>query len=377
MPISQTSFPTLRRRLTRWYQAHHRNLPWRKTDDPYAIWVSETMLQQTQVSTVIDYYERFLSVFPNVVELAAADEQAVLSLWQGLGYYRRARQMHAAAKKVVDEFGGEFPRRVEEILSLPGIGRYTAGAIASFAFDTRAPILEANTLRLFSRLLLLRESPKETNSQKRLWEFAEAILPSRSGSRLLNQALMELGSLVCTPQQPKCDACPLQQLCLSYAACAQHEIPVVSSKPKVTELTHVALVLKRGNQVLIRQNAVGEWWEGLWDFPRVNLTLVAGGTGPAYELGAESQANFESVRQAMAETHGLDCIPTHYITMIKHSVTRYRISLDCLAGKVGKGFAIKNLSGNWRWVELDRDSDIPLNASAHRLRRQCFPKWYA
>ncbi len=197
-----------RRRLMTWFRRSARDLPWRSTRDPYAVWISEIMLQQTQVVTVVGYFERFLAAFPTVVDLAAADEQQVLRLWEGLGYYRRARQLHAAAKIIVAEHQGRFPRDPQQIRDLPGIGRYTAGAIASIAWDAREPILEANTLRVFSRLLGYRGDPTQSRGQQLLWDFSASVLPAKEIG-LFNQALMELGSEVCTPRSPLCDRCPV------------------------------------------------------------------------------------------------------------------------------------------------------------------------
>ena len=208
---------TFRGRLRSWYANKARDLPWRQTRDPYRIWVSEVMLQQTQVETVKPYFQRFLKAFPNVKRLAAAKEEEVLRLWEGLGYYRRGRQLHAAAVKIVDEHGGRFPREVPSLLALPGIGRYTAGAIASIAFDRRAPILEANTIRLHARLIGYRQDPAKSAGQKLLWEAAEDVLPRKEVARF-NQALMELGSLVCTPRRPRCEQCPVSNLCAVFAA---------------------------------------------------------------------------------------------------------------------------------------------------------------
>ena len=209
-PIEPTTdwLRSFRRRLIRWYKSERRELPWRETRDPYAIWLSEIMLQQTQVATVLGYYERFLATYPTVSDLANADEQDVLKLWAGLGYYRRARQLHAAAKVIRDQYEGSFPTQFEDVLALPGVGRYTAGAICSFAFEQRQPILEANTIRLFSRLIALRADPRASDSQQLLWEFADRILPkvsarsakdgrSQTGTfSSINQAVMELGSQV-------------------------------------------------------------------------------------------------------------------------------------------------------------------------------------
>ena len=223
--FSSAQKQSLRRRLLTWYAKHARDLPWRRSRDPYRVWISEIMLQQTQVATVRDYFTRFMETFPTVHELAAADETDVLRAWEGLGYYRRARQLHAAAKQLVAEHAGEFPSDPAELQALPGIGRYTAGAIASIAFDKRAPILEANTIRLFSRLIAYRGNPHSTAGQRVLWQVAEEILPQKRVAHF-NQALMELGSLVCTPVAPKCDECPLATVCAAKAAGLQQEIPI-------------------------------------------------------------------------------------------------------------------------------------------------------
>ena len=178
--LSPKSFPLLRKRLLAWFDEHQRELPWRKNKTPYRIWVSEIMLQQTQVATVIDYYLRFMKQFPTVKKLAAAEEADVLKLWEGLGYYRRARQLHAAAKLVVENHKGKFPETFDEVLALPGIGRYTAGAILSISKDQQLPILEGNTIRLFARLMEMKSDPKTTANQKALWEFSESLLPAKN-----------------------------------------------------------------------------------------------------------------------------------------------------------------------------------------------------
>ena len=225
------------------------------------------MLQQTQVATVSDYFDRFIRAFPDVHSLAAAEETEVLRLWEGLGYYRRARQLHAAAKKVVAEYGGKFPDEADELQQLPGIGRYTAGAIASIAFDRRAPILEANTIRLLSRLVAFRGNPHSQAGQRPLWRVAEEILPQKRVAEF-NQALMELGSLVCTPNEPKCPTCPLSTVCAAFAAGLQHEIPLAKPRQVYTDLREAAVIVRKNGSVLVRQCGADERWAGLWDFPR-------------------------------------------------------------------------------------------------------------
>ena len=206
----------LRRRLVRWYARAKRDLPWRRSRDPYAVWVSEVMLQQTQVERVKEFYRRFMARFPTVRELATAREADVLKHWEGLGYYRRARQLHAAAQAVVADHAAEFPRTVAGLLGLPGIGRYTAGAIASIAFDLPAPIVEANSRRVLARLAG-HDEPVGGTGDKPIWELAAAVVP-RKGAGVFNQALMDLGAMVCTPDRPLCGGCPLAGDCVAHAA---------------------------------------------------------------------------------------------------------------------------------------------------------------
>jgi A/G-specific adenine glycosylase len=356
--------------MTRWYAAHGRKLPWRETADPYAIWISETMLQQTQVATVLDYYVRFLKQFPNVETLAAADEQEVLRLWAGLGYYRRARQLHAAAKAIVAQFAGQFPENLDEVVSLPGIGRYTAGAITSFAFDARSPIVEANTQRLYSRLLMLQEPTHSTESQKRLWNFADDILPARTGSGRINQAVMELGSQICKPKKPLCHECPVQSLCVTHARGLEAEIPVPKPKKLITQLVHVGVLIQNRGRLLLRRNAPGEWWEGLWDFPRADLASVTSSQG-FDQCELSSAANLELVELAMRQTHALTCKLTGHAKTVSHSVTRFRVTLFCFEATMNatamNATADNELRGDWRWVG---ESDaLPLCAPAQRLRK--------
>ena len=248
--------------------------------------------------------------------LAAADEQQVLRLWEGLGYYRRARQLHSAARQIVSEYDGRFPHDVDALQSLPGIGRYTAGAIASIAFDQRAAILEANTIRLLSRLIGYRDDPLKAAGQRVLWQTAHDILPRKDVARF-NQALMELGSLVCTPTDPNCGACPLASVCTAYELGLQQKIPRAKLKQEYTALREAAVVIRRNGQVLVRQCADGERWAGLWDFPRLELE----NEGPLF-------ARDEIVEKVRKQT-GVTCDPGHVIKTLKYGVTRYRITLDC------------------------------------------------
>jgi A/G-specific adenine glycosylase len=346
-----------------WYAAHARDLPWRRSCDPYHVWVSEIMLQQTQVATVRDYFARFVSRLPTIETLAAADEQTVLLLWEGMGYYRRARQLHAAAKRVVAKHGGQLPNDLHDLMELPGIGRYTAGAIASIAFNQRAPILEANTVRLLSRLVGYRGEVAAVAGQRLLWRVAEEILPRDSVAQF-NQALMELGSLVCTPIDPRCDSCPLARLCAARAAGLQAKIPSVKSKPAATQLHEAAVVVRKNGDVLLRQCGDDERWAGLWDFPRFSVQS----TGP---LSGQSE-----VVSKVRELTGITCSPPAHFKTIRHGVTRFRITLDCYRAKYHTG-RVKSANDNAatvRWVTLSRLVDYPLSTTGRKIAMDLDPR---
>ncbi len=343
-----------RRRLTAWFDKHARDLPWRRSRDPYAIWLSEIMLQQTQVATVKPYFERFLGALPTIEALARAEEQQVLRLWEGLGYYRRARQLHKAAQVIQAEHGGMFPRDREVVRRLPGIGRYTAGAILSIAFDAREPILEANTFRLFSRLLALRGSPKPTEDERVLWAMAEAVLPRREVGRF-NQALMELGSTVCTPRSPQCSECPAATMCRTNAEGLQERIPMPKAKPAFVQRREVAVVVRRRGGVLLVRCAEGQRWAGLWDFPR-------------FEVHSEGPAALsDEIRENVRRLTGLVVEPGRRLTTFKHGVTRYRITLDCFEARCVPGAGRGSSALETRWIPLDELDRYPLSTTGRKL----------
>jgi A/G-specific adenine glycosylase len=261
VPVAAVAAP-----LLAWYRRHRRDLPWRASRDPYRVWVSEIMLQQTQVDRVKEYFARFLERFPDVRALALAPEREVLKRWEGLGYYRRARQLHAAAKQIVAEHGGEFPRTAAGLRGLPGIGRYTAGAIASIAFGEREPIVEANSRRVIARLAG-HGAPVGGAGDEPLWRIAAELVPARDPG-LFNQAVMDLGATVCTVTRPLCNKCPLAGSCVARATGRVEAIPSLPRPRAVKQLRETALVLQAGDRVVVEQRGEGEWWEGLWDFPR-------------------------------------------------------------------------------------------------------------
>ena len=352
------SFPLFRRKLLRWYAKHARSLPWRNVADPYYVWVSEIMLQQTTTQTVQGYFDRFTKAFPTIQSLAESDLDTVNRHWEGLGYYRRCALLHKAAKEIVDRFDGVFPDNVTDVRNLPGIGRYTAGAILSIAFGRRLPILEANTLRLHARLLALRGNLLHGEVNAHLWEFAEAILP-RTGSGKVNQALMDLGSLVCTPKSPKCAECPVVAFCESAKRGLQNAIPTPKTKEQTEYRTEVALLVRKRGKTLLVRSPEGERWAGLWDFPRAET-----------ETELPLMLPKDTVMQKrFVELTGRKLTPGKLICSLKHSVTKYRITLFFCegidAGKTGERMppALCEI----RWATDAELQDLPLNSTARKL----------
>lgn len=352
MPSTSPLTASLHRPLLRWFDRSARDLPWRRTRDLYAIWVSEIMLQQTQVATVVPYFERFLARFPSVAALAAADEQAVLRYWEGLGYYRRARQLHAAARQVVAMHHGIFPTTFAAVRELKGIGRYTAGAILSIGLDQRLPILEANTIRVFSRLTAFTGDPASTAGQKHLWSVAESLLPTRRCGAF-NQALMELGSEICTPRAPACETCPIAAHCLAFRENRVAEIPR-PPRPTVYEaVTELAIVVQNRSRVLLRQCQPGERWAGLWDFPR---------------FAAPSQAadHHEHIAAQTKVLTGVTIQPGPRFATLKHGVTRFRITLHCHAATLAPATRPR-LATSSRWVSKADLATYPLSTTARKI----------
>jgi A/G-specific adenine glycosylase len=266
----------LRRRLLTWFDRHGRkDLPWQRSRDPYRVWVSEIMLQQTQVSTVIPYYERFLKRFPDVGALARARLDSVLHHWTGLGYYARARNLKKAAEVIVREHGGRFPREIEAVAELPGIGRSTAGAILAFAFGQRHPILDGNVKRVLTRLHAIATPINERNTEQQLWQLAEEYTP-KSRVADYTQAIMDLGATVCRPRRPDCTSCPLRNDCRAAAAGRPEDYPVRSARKALPMRQTVMLMIRdRRGRVLLTQRPPTGLWGGLWGFPECSSTATA------------------------------------------------------------------------------------------------------
>ncbi|NDV20053.1 A/G-specific adenine glycosylase [Pseudodesulfovibrio sp. JC047] len=301
--------------LLDWYDAHKRDLPWRGQPEPYAVWVSEIMAQQTQIDRVIGYYDRWMKRFPDVVALAQAHEEDVLKLWEGLGYYSRARNMLKAAVVIFQGYGGVFPTEYADIHGLPGIGEYTAGAISSIAFGQKEPAVDANVLRVFARLLDMELPVRETKGRSRVTEQVQALLPSdRPGD--FNQAVMELGALVCT-KNPDCVHCPVQHHCKAHAVGTVLLRPVLPASKKARRINMATGVLIHDGQVLIQKRKPDDVWPGLWEFP-----------GGGIEKGETPEQAL--VREYMEEVE-LKIEPVAKITTLVYTYTRYKVTMHCFS----------------------------------------------
>ncbi len=343
---------SVRRLLVDWYRANRRDLPWRTTRDPYAIWISEAMLQQTRVETVIPYYERFLERFPDVHALADAELDDVLGAWAGLGYYSRARNLRRAARLVVDEFGGALPDSAEALRSLPGVGRYTAGAVASIAFDRPEPIVDGNIARVLARLLEIREDVKSAPVVKRLWQEAARLARGRNPGDV-NQALMELGATVCTPRAPRCTDCPLRCRCAAYRSGDAEELPVVAKRatPKTVEAV-AGLVLRRGKALAVRRPPRG-LLGGLWELP--------GGELDRREVPAAG------LERALRERVGLRVRPGARIGAVDHAFSHRRLRLHVFRCEPPQGRIRLHGFDAHRWLAPAALSDLPQAAVTRKV----------
>jgi A/G-specific adenine glycosylase len=334
-----------RRKLRLWYDRHRRDLPWRTplgsdgghSPDPYHVLLSETMLQQTQVATVVPYFERFLQRFPTLEHLAQAPEQDVLRLWQGLGYYSRARNLQKCARQIVGEHQGQVPNEVATLLRLPGVGRYTAGAIASLAFDVRAPILDGNVTRALCRIDRIESDPRDREIQASLWRRAEEILPdTRVGD--FNSALMELGATVCTPRNPQCLLCPVRAHCESMAAGAQERIPVPKKSAPTPLLERWVFCAEHQGHYLIQQRPPKGRWAGMWQFATV-------------EPGV-------SVIAAARQVTGGEVSRPVRLGEVRHALTHRRYRFEAFTCRVTGANGCNSTS--CRWVTLAELDHYPL-----------------
>jgi A/G-specific adenine glycosylase len=328
--------------LVKWYCVHKRNLPWRNTSDPYKIWVSEVMLQQTQVNTAIPYYYKFIKAFSNIKELACEDQQQVLKLWEGLGYYARARNLHKAAQIVEKEYNGKIPQGFDTFLKLPGVGEYIASAVQSIAFSKCHAVVDGNVKRVLSRLFLLNEPVNRPASYGSYKSVAQDLLV-QSDPGDFNQAMMELGALICKPRTPECRVCPVQSYC---EACKKNKTdiyPVKIKKKKVPTYKITAGVVIKDRKLLITRRKPEGLLGGLWEFPGGKIK--------------EGEAPFAACVREILEETGVEARIKEHLTSVKHAYTHFKIQMDVFLCDFHKGKIILNGPIDYKWVTIDQIDD--------------------
>ena len=342
--------------LLTWYRTHARDLPWRRdAHDPYRVWIAETLLQQTQVTTAIPYYERFLARFPDVHTLAAARLDDVLKVWEGAGYYARARNLHSAAQEIVARFDGKVPSTVDELRTLPGIGRYTAGAIASIAFNRDAPVLDGNVTRVLCRYFNIADDPKKAGTQRGLWELAGKLVPhGRAGK--FNQALMDLGATVCTPRHPVCSACPLRRGCAAQRLGIQEQLPAKRMQKKLPHYQVAVGVIWKQNKILIAKRFDRDLLGGLWEFQ--------GG----HRKTRESLA--QCVKREVREELGITIAVGEEFAVVRHGYSHFRITLHAFHCRWLRGRPHALGCAAYKWVTPRELSRYAFPAANRRVIEQ-------
>jgi A/G-specific adenine glycosylase len=340
--------------LLGWYREVGRNLPWRNDSNPYRVWISEIMLQQTQVKAVLPYFERFLAAFPTVEDLAGADLDEVLTLWAGLGYYSRARNLHHAAQIVVREYKGVFPQEYEAAIQLPGIGRYTAGAILSLSYGAPLPVQDGNVYRVLARYLAIEEGTRAAQ-QRRIWKLLEDVVCDPFVSRSVgefNQAVMELGATVCRPGKPDCESCPVASSCLGLQSGLQEVLPAKQQRA-TREFHYVVFVVERNGSFLFRKNLEGPFLKGMWELPR-----IAGKPDPK-QVGA------------VTHIHGIGVRIAGIHPPVAHQITFRKLSLHPVIGTVSGEIPA---SSKWAWSPL-KNPRIPLSAYVGKVAKAILADW--
>ena len=352
--LDVTIDPTFSATLIEWQQQHGRHqLPWQQTRDAYRIWLSEIMLQQTQVATVIPYYQRFLQRFPTIFSLAEAPVDDVMAHWSGLGYYTRARNLHRCAQRIVADYGGQFPADVELLSDLPGIGPSTAAAITAFAYGTRAAILDGNVKRVFCRVFGVEGFPGSSSVEKQLWELAIALLPEQS-IEAYTQGLMDLGATLCTRSRPRCHECPFASRCIAHNTQRVNQLPMRKPKKAVPEKFTVMLVIEHDQHILLEQRPPSGIWGGLLSLPEVNRLMTAG----------EKPLTKEALHAELAEFGEVEAISV--MPEFTHAFSHYKLTAAPLRVKMKRVFMMA-AQANYQWLPVAKLKQAALPAPIKKL----------
>ncbi len=331
--------------LITWYAQHGRSLPWRASIDPYAIWVSEIMLQQTRVDTVIPYYLRWMKRFPHIAVLSEAPEEEVLRQWEGLGYYSRARNMHQTARLILSEYGGKFPSEVRLLQSLPGIGRSTAGAIASIAFGQDEPVLDGNVRRVLARIFNVNQPARSREAQARFWELATRLIPHGKAGQF-NQAMMDLGAAICTPRRPNCAACPLASQCEARQLGIQEALPVFAARAPLPHLTVTAGIIRRDGCLFLARRPSKGLLGGMWEFP-------GGKCEPGEDLST-------CLQRELMEELGITVQVGQAFGVYQHAYTHYRVTLHAFLCNLIDSEPRALVASEIRWVPPQELANLPM-----------------
>jgi A/G-specific adenine glycosylase len=350
--ISESDIRFVQQGLLDWFEKNQRPLPWRKKYDPYEVWISEIMLQQTQVKTVLPYFDRWMKALPTIKSVAEAKEDFVLKLWEGLGYYSRARNIQKAARQIIGKHGGKFPLDYEDILALPGGGKYTAAAISSIAFNQDRPVGDGNVIRVLSRLFLYTGNTRLPEAEKQMWKWANEVLPS-GRARLFNQAMMEFGALKCTPTNPGCSSCPLGSRCQAYRQGTVDQLPDRGPR-KLTKNIKVAIaVIRKDGKIFIQKRSSKGLMAGLWEFP--------GG-----KVG-KGESVISALHRELEEECGIKVKNLKKIREIKHAYTSYKVDLHCFEADYEAGRLKLKAAVDGKWVRPSELLKYPFPAANVQL----------
>jgi A/G-specific adenine glycosylase len=341
-----------RKNLLDWYADHHRRLPWRETSDPYAVWVSEIMLQQTRVDTAIPYYQRFMNRFPTPVHLAAADIQEVLKMWEGLGYYSRARNLYRAAAIIVSQFDGRVPDDPERFLALPGVGDYTCAAVLSIAFGRALAVVDGNVKRVLARLMEI-ETPVNRPNAHTVFKKPAARLLCPDNPSAFNQAMMELGALICMPRTPQCNNCPISDFCLAYQNRTTAVYPKRNPSKKSPHRHVFIVVIRKNDKLLVVQRPMDGFLGGLWEFPSTP--------------GSFKSPQSDQIAEKIREKTGLTIEIKGKLTQIKHAYTHFRLTADVYMSRYVKGRVHMHTSQTHRGVTFGSLKRLPLHKATHKF----------